>query len=130
MIRRPPRSTLFPYTTLFRSLAYATRPQTDQTAGAAKARESASLGLKTLDEVKKPNNVNVSDEDFKKQKQQPTILFNYTAANAAMTAKDYPSAVQSFKAVLALDPDDLSTNYNLGRAYLAMTPPQDRKSVV
>src|SRR6266550_2367796 len=107
-----------------RALAYATLPQTDQTAGAAKAREAASLGLKTLDEVKKPDNVNVSDEDFKKQKQQPTILFNYTAANAAMTAKDYPSAVQSFKAVLALDPDDLSTNYNLGRAYLAMTPPQ------
>ena len=107
-----------------RALAYATLPQTDQTAGAAKAREAASLGLKTLDEVKKPDNVNVSDEDFKKQKQQPTILFNYTAANAAMTAKDYPSSVQSFKAVLALDPDDLSTNYNLGRAYLAMTPPQ------
>src|SRR6266704_1798627 len=80
------------------------------------------LGLKTLDEVKKPDNV--SDEDFKKQKQQPTILFNYTAANAAINAKDYASAVQSFKAVLALDPDDLSTNYNLGRAYLAMTPPQ------
>jgi hypothetical protein len=107
-----------------RALAYATLPQTDQTAGAAKAREAASLGLKTLDEVKKPDNVNVSDEDFKKQKQQPTILFNYTAANAAMTAKDYPSSVHSFKAVLALDPDDLSTNYNLGRAYLAMTPPQ------
>src|SRR2546422_7930663 len=27
MIRRPPRSTLFPYTTLFRSLARARRPQ-------------------------------------------------------------------------------------------------------
>src|SRR6266566_3298615 len=57
-----------------RALAYASLPQTDQTAGAAKAREAAMLGLKTLDEVKKPDNV--SDEDFKKQKQQPTILFN------------------------------------------------------
>src|SRR5256885_6893949 len=76
MIRRPPRSTLFPYTTLFRSkvieyadklvamgdkaeavvryqmlyaraLAYATLPQTDQTAGAAKAREAASLDRKS-----------------------------------------------------------------------------------
>src|SRR2546426_3039295 len=27
MIRRPPRSTLFPYTTLFRSLAYSVRPE-------------------------------------------------------------------------------------------------------
>ena len=72
--------------------------------------------------AKKPDNV--SDYDFRKQKQQPTILFNYTAANAAMNAKEYAAAVASFKAVLALDPDDLSTNYNLGRAYLAMTPPQ------
>ena len=105
-----------------RALAYASLPAADQTAGAAKARDAALLGLKTLDEVKKPENV--SDDEFKKQKQQPTILFNYTAANAAMNAKDYPAAVESFKAVLALDPDDLSTNYNLGRAYLAMTPPQ------
>src|SRR5215472_473681 len=105
-----------------RALAYASLAQTEQTAGAAKAREAALLGLKTLDEVKKPDNV--SEEDFRKQKQQPTILFNYTAANAAINAKEYPAAVQSFKAVLALDPDDLSTNYNLGRAYLSMTPPQ------
>jgi tetratricopeptide (TPR) repeat protein len=105
-----------------RALAYATLPASDQTAGAAKAREAALLGLKTLDEVKKPDNV--TEEDFKKQKQQPMILFNYTAANAAMAAKDCASAVESFKAVLALNPDDLSTNYNLGRAYMCMTPPQ------
>jgi hypothetical protein len=105
-----------------RALAYASLTRAEQTAGATKAREAALLGLKTLDEVKKPDNR--SEEDFRKQKQQPTILFNYTAANAAMNSNDYPAAVASFKAVLALDPDDLSTNYNLGRAYLAMTPPQ------
>ncbi len=105
-----------------RALAYTSMSQAEQTAGAAKAREAALHGLKTLDEVKKPDNV--SDEDFKKQKQQPMILFNYTAANAAMLAKDYSGAVGSFKVVLALNPDDLSTNYNLGRAYMAMTPPQ------
>jgi len=105
-----------------RALAYASLPQADQTAGAAKAREAALLGLKTLDEVKKPDNI--SEDEFKKQKQQPMILFNYTAATAAMAVKDYPSAIQSYKAVLALNPDDLSTNYNLGKAYMAMTPPQ------
>src|SRR2546429_5690847 len=39
----------------------------------------------------------------------------------------YPTlfrSIQSYKAVLALNPDDLSTNYNLGKAYMAMTPPQ------
>ncbi len=33
-------------------------------------------------------------------------------------------AALSFKAALALNPDDPITNYNLGRAYQAMTPPQ------
>lgn len=115
------------YQALFaRSMAFASLPLKDSDPGAKdianKARAAALLGLKTLDELKKPDNV--SDEDFKKQKQQPAILFNYTAGNAAMIAKDYPAAVQSFKAVLALNPEDLSTNYNLGRAYQAMTPPQ------
>jgi len=89
---------------------------------ATKAREAALLGLKTIDELKKPDNM--SGEDFVKQKQQPAILFNYTAGSAAMTMKDYAAAVASFKAVLALNPDDPVTNYNLGRAYQAMTPPQ------
>jgi hypothetical protein len=105
-----------------RGLAYASLNATEQTSGAAKAREAALLGLKTLDELKKPDNV--TDEDFKKQKQQPAILFNYTAGNASMNAKDYAAAAHSFKAVLALNPDDLGTNYNLGRAYQLMTPPQ------
>jgi hypothetical protein len=89
---------------------------------ATKAREAALLGLKTLDELKKPDNM--SAEDFAKQKQQPAILFNYTAGSAAMLIKDYAAAAASFKAALALNPDDPITNYNLGRAYQAMTPPQ------
>ena len=105
-----------------RALSFASLSAPEQAAGAAKAREQALLGLKTLDELKKPDNM--SDEDFKKQKQQPAILFNYTAANAAIASKDFASGAASFKAVLALNPDDLSTNYNLGRAYQLMTPPQ------
>ncbi len=104
-----------------RALAYASLNSQDP-AQATKAREAALLGLKTIDELKKPDNM--SDEDFKKQKLQPTILFNYTAGNASMILKDYAAAVTSFKAVLALNPDDPITSYNLGRAYQAMTPPQ------
>jgi TPR repeat len=89
---------------------------------AAKAREAALLGLKTLDELKKPDNI--SADDWPAKKRPATILFNYTAGNAAMTLKDYPAAVASFKAVLALNPDDPIANYNVGRAYQAMTPPQ------
>lgn len=105
-----------------RALAYATLKPDAQAAGAAKAREACTAGLKALDEVKKPDTL--SDDDFKKQKLQPTILFHFTCATAAMAAKDYPGAVESYKAILALNPDDLSTNYNLGKVYMAMAPPQ------
>src|SRR5215467_14865034 len=105
-----------------RALAYATLKPDAQAAGAAKAREACTAGLKALDEVKKPDNL--SEDDFKKQKLQPTILFHFTCATAAMAAKDYPGAVGEYKAILALTPDDLSTNYNLGKVYMAMTPPQ------
>jgi hypothetical protein len=106
-----------------RALAYASLPPKEQDAAAAtKAREAAQLGLKTLDELKKPDNM--SAEDFTKQKLQPAILFNYTAGNASMTLKDYPAAVTSFKAVLVLNPDDPIAYYNIGKAYQAMTPPQ------
>lgn len=89
---------------------------------ARKARQAALDGLKTLAELKKPDNM--SQEDFEKQKKQPAILFNYTAANASMTLKDYPAAIESYKAVLVLTPDDAITSYRIGQAYMAMQPPQ------
>ncbi|HKW63290.1 MAG TPA: hypothetical protein VJN89_12145 [Candidatus Acidoferrum sp.] len=105
-----------------RARAYATLKPDAQAAGAAKAREAAQAALKVLDEVKKPDAM--TEEDFKKQKQTATILFDFTCATAAMAAKDFPGAVECYKAILALNPDDLSTNYNLGKVYMAMTPPQ------
>ena len=106
-----------------RALAYASLPPKEQDAAAAtKAREAAGVGVKTLDELKKPDAM--SAEDFAKQKLQPAILFNYTGGNASMTLKDYPAAVASFKAVLVLNPDDPIAYYNVGKAYQAMTPPQ------
>ena len=69
---------------------------------AKKARQAASDGLTTLNALKKPDNM--SQDDFDKQKKAPAILFNYTAANASMTLKDYPAAIESYKAVLAVDP--------------------------
>src|SRR5258707_9674481 len=41
MIRRPPRSTLFPYTTLFRSV----QPRAERIVGIAPARQRKDLGL-------------------------------------------------------------------------------------
>jgi tetratricopeptide (TPR) repeat protein len=89
---------------------------------AAKACDSAKAGLKTLNELKKPDTL--SEEDFNKQKQQPTTVFNYTIATCSMVQKDYPSAIGAYKAMLALNSDDAITLFKLGQAYMAMTPPQ------
>src|SRR6266404_2161277 len=51
------------------------------------------------------------------------------AATAGMAAKDYAGAIESYKAVLALAPDDLVSNYKLGQAYMAVTPPQQLDAI-
>src|SRR5260221_10231532 len=48
MIRRPPRSTLFPYTTLFRSVRRIEYAQHDLNAAAESERASAELSLRRL----------------------------------------------------------------------------------
>ncbi len=106
-----------------RAFAYSNiTPASSDPDAAKKARQAALDGLKTLNDLKKPDTM--SQDDFDKQKKQPAILFNYTAANASMTLKDYPAAIESYKAVLQLTPDDAITSYRIGQAYMAMTPPQ------
>ncbi|HEY2821866.1 MAG TPA: hypothetical protein VGJ06_12560 [Candidatus Acidoferrum sp.] len=90
---------------------------------AKKARQAALDGLQTLNSLKKPDAM--SADDFEKQKKAPAILFNYTAATAAMTLKDYPGAIESYRAVLVLTPDDAVTSYHIGQAYESMQPPQN-----
>jgi tetratricopeptide (TPR) repeat protein len=107
-----------------RGFAYTNLPPTAQQDKdmATKAREAAASGLKTLGDVKKPDNI--TDADWAKQTQQPKILFNYASAIACAALKDFPRAVDGYKAVLALNPDDAVTSYRIGQTYLAMTPPQ------
>ena len=89
---------------------------------AKKARQAALDGLQTLNSLKKPDQM--SQDDFDKQKKAPAILFNYTAALAAATLKDNPAAIESYKAVLALTPDDAVTSYRIGQIYETSQPPQ------
>ncbi len=104
-----------------RAFAYNSIPNPD--VATAKAAQAAALaGVQVVNQVPKPDGVD--DAKFAQDKKQSTILFTGTAANAAMAAKDYPGAIASYKAVLAITPDDLISNYNIGKAYMAMTPPQ------
>jgi tetratricopeptide (TPR) repeat protein len=90
---------------------------------ALKARAAALLGLNTLDQIKKPETL--SDDDFNKQVLIPAkVLFNYTAASAAMTAKNYTDAAASYKSTLVLTPNEPVTWFRLGVAYISMAPPQ------
>jgi len=86
------------------------------------ARAAALATLKVLDQLPKPDGD--TDEAFAAQKKQSTVVFNGTAANAAINAKDYAGAIESYKAVLKIVPDDLISNYKLGQAYMAINPPQ------
>ena len=89
----------------------------------AKASQDAVVNaVKTLDEVKKPENV--TDDAWATQTKQFRITLNGIGAQAATVQKDYPAAIGFYKAVLALNPDEPIVNYNLGRAYLALNPPQ------
>jgi len=91
------------------------------------ARTAALAGLKVLDQLPKPEGED--DAKFAAEKRQSLIVFNGTAATAAMAAKDYAGAIESYKAVLALAPDDLVSNYKLGQAYMAIAPPQQLDAI-
>jgi hypothetical protein len=86
------------------------------------AQAAAASALKALDDVKKPEGV--TDDAWAKQKTVSQLTVNGIAAQAAVNAKDCSAAVGSYKAALALNPDDLTFNYKLGQAYLCTTPPQ------
>ncbi|HKM80129.1 MAG TPA: hypothetical protein VJY15_04115 [Candidatus Acidoferrum sp.] len=104
-----------------RAFAYNNIPNPDpQTAKAA--HDAALAGVKIVDLVPKPDGVD--DAKFAEDKKRSIIFFYGTAANAALAAKDCAGAVESYKAVLAITPDDLTANYSLGKAYACTTPPQ------
>jgi hypothetical protein len=86
------------------------------------AQEAVNNALKTLDEVKKPDGV--ADDAWATQTKTFRMTLNSIGAQSASVQKDWPAAIAFYKAYLALNPEEAITNYNLGRAYLALTPPQ------
>src|SRR5256885_3415335 len=79
MIRRPPRSTLFPYTTLFRSvldgIARALEGATDPSASALDPREDEGRSEEHTSELQSPCNLvcRLLLEKKKKMKRHPTV---------------------------------------------------------
>jgi tetratricopeptide (TPR) repeat protein len=103
--------------------AYAFNSIQNPDAETAKAARAAALAaLKVLDQLPKPDGED--EAKFAAEKKQSVLVFTGTAATAAMSAKDYAGAIESYKAVLAIAPDDLVSNYKLGQSYMAVAPPQ------
>jgi hypothetical protein len=104
-----------------RAFAYNNTPNPD--AATAKAAYQAAVdGAKSVDALPKPEGYDQAKFDDDKKK--AVLSFNGTAAGAAFTAKDYPDAIQMYKSILASNPNDFISNFNLGRSYLALNPPQ------
>jgi tetratricopeptide (TPR) repeat protein len=87
-----------------------------------KAKDAAAAGLTTLAAWMKPEKT--TDEQFATQKKSIGIMFNTVAGMTESQLKDYKSAEASYKAVLALDPNDAVTHFRLGVADLQDMPPK------
>ena len=85
-----------------------------------KERDAALLGVKLFPDLKKMPNSKVTDEQVK----EGTAFLEAAAGAADLQLKDYPASIEAFKAGLAINPKDAVTDYRLGLAYLATTPPQ------
>ncbi len=85
-----------------------------------KERDAALLGAKLFPDLKKTPNSPVTDDQVK----AGIAFFEAAAGIANLQLKDFAAAVEAFKAVLAINPNDAVSSYRLGLAYLGMTPPQ------
>jgi len=85
-----------------------------------KQRDLALQGVKLMPDLKKVPNSQVTDEQVK-----AGIAYLQAAAGAAsLQLKDYPGAIEAFKAALAISPKDAVSYYRLGIAYLSANPAQ------
>ena len=99
----------------------------DASSQASKARAAAQDGLQVLEQLPKPEQM--TPEQFEQQKLQPKTLFTYTVGYTALELKDYPAAIQNFRAAIALNPADGLTHYRLALAHLQQEPPQYRQGM-
>ena len=104
----------------FRAYVY-NNTQNPDVALSKSAYTSAMAGVKAVDTLQKPEGMD--DAKFAEEKKKADIVFYSTAGNAAQSSKDFPAAIEAYKAVLAISPDEFITNYSLGKAYMGGNPP-------
>lgn len=109
---------LFLLSTVFPTTFNAQDPAAEQKLNTAA--EHAKAGVEQLAALAKP--ANVSDADFKKQKDQLEAAFHQTAGFVALQKKDYPQAQQELHQSVELNPGNAAGFYQLGIANLSPKP--------
>ena len=90
-----------------------------QQQGEQAAKEAGALAqraLPLLSTYKKPDGM--TDDQFAQQKKAFTAVFEGAIGKAALTAKDFPAAIQAFQAAMEANPADPNNVYFLGSSYL------------
>jgi hypothetical protein len=109
-----------------RAFAY-NNMQNPDVATSKAAYQAALDGAKSVEALPKPEGYDQAK--FDEDKKKAILSFNGTAANAGFAAKDYPNAIAMYKTILTTNPDDFISNFNIGRADLALTPPQQLDAI-
>jgi len=107
-------------------LSYLDRAQaqaggTDAAAALQAAGELGARGLQLLQTATKPEGY--SDDQWNAMKSSFRVIFLGSVGHAALQAKDYATAQQNLKEVVALQPTDVNSIYLLALAYLSPKPP-------
>src|SRR5256886_7713620 len=109
MIRRPPRSTLFPYTTLFRSLA-----ETDHKLAGLNGEVKVLIPKKAMDEVEKLSSAAGADAHIEFAKDESHLFFQ--VGHRLLISRILTGQFPNYEAVL---PRDNNKNVVIERAELS-----------
>jgi hypothetical protein len=107
-------------------LSYLDRAQA-QAGGADAAtalQEAGQLGAKGLQAIQTaPKPEGYTDDQWNSMKTSFRVIYLGSVGHAALQAKDYPTAQQNLKEVVAAQPTDVNSIYLLALAYLTPKPP-------
>src|SRR2546429_7341997 len=139
MIRRPPRSTLFPYTTLFRSkqegelqdaaaaLREAIRLQPDS----AGTHTSLATVLRQLGDAEGAAAENRAGMEIAKQKTgDQAALFATNSGRRLLNAGDVEGAISQFRAAITSSPTYAAARFQLAVAVRPQRKPQETQNAI
>jgi len=91
---------------------------------ATSLQEAGQLGAKGLEAIQgAPKPEGYTEEQWNAMKGSFRVIYLGSVGHAALQAKDYPTAQQNLKEVVAAQPNDVNSIYLLALAYLSPKPP-------